>query len=274
MTLAFLGWSVPIQILFNGLALGLGYAVIAAGIVLIFRSSGIINFAQAAMGAFGVASFVVLFQTYDLPYPIAAVLGVAGAAALGVGTELLVVRRLFNSSRVVLLIATVGVAQLIALLILEVLPDVQGGAIPVAFDAAWAEIHVTDSLVIGSRQTSLIVLIAPVLVWLAWFLNRTRTGLHIRAVADNPENARLIGVSPRRVSTLVWGLAAGVRRLHPDRHRADRDPDGGRARRRVVHRAPPAGPGDRHGRPDAVDPGRRRSAASRWGWPRRSSPST
>ena len=209
MTLAFLGWSVPIQILFNGLALGLGYAVIAAGIVLIFRSSGIINFAQAAMGAFGVASFVVLFQTYDLPYPVAALLGVAGAAALGVGTELLVVRRLFDASRVVLLIATVGVAQLIALVIVEVLPDVQGGAIPVAFDAAWAEIQVTDSLVIGSRQTSLIVLIAPVLVWLGWFLNRTRTGLHIRAVADNAENARLVGVSPRRVSTLVWGLAAG-----------------------------------------------------------------
>jgi ABC-type branched-subunit amino acid transport system ATPase component/ABC-type branched-subunit amino acid transport system permease subunit len=209
MTVALLGWTFPLQIVFNGLALGLGYAVIAAGIVLIYRSSGIINFAQAAIGAFGVASFAVLFQTYHLPYPVAAGLGVAGASLLGVGTELLVVRRLFNSSRVVLLIATVGVAQLISLLIIDVLPDVQGGAIPMAFDARWANIKVTDSFTVGSRQTSLILLIAPVLVALGWFLGHTRLGLHIRAVADHPENARLIGVSPRRVSTLVWGLAAG-----------------------------------------------------------------
>jgi ABC-type branched-subunit amino acid transport system ATPase component/ABC-type branched-subunit amino acid transport system permease subunit len=208
MTLALLGWSVPLQVVFNGLTLGLGYAVIAAGIVLIFRCSGIINFAQAAMGAFGVASFVVLFQNYHLPYPLAAVLGVAGASLLGVATELLVVRRLFNASRVVLLIATVGVAQLIAFLIFNVLPPVKGGPIPVALEAKWARFHIGDSLVVGTRQTSLVLLVAPVLVALGWFLTRTRLGLHIRAVADNPTNARLVGVSPRKVSTLVWGMAA------------------------------------------------------------------
>ena len=112
MIVALLDWSISAQVVVNGLALGLGYSVIAAGIVLIYRSSGIVNFAQVAMGAFGVASFVVLFQNYDLPYPVAMALGVAGAVVLGVVTELLVVRRLFDASRVVLLIATVGVAQL------------------------------------------------------------------------------------------------------------------------------------------------------------------
>jgi ABC-type branched-subunit amino acid transport system ATPase component/ABC-type branched-subunit amino acid transport system permease subunit len=209
MTLALLGWSVPAQVVVNGLAIGLGYSVIAAGIVLIYRSSGIVNFAQAAMGAFGVASFVVLFQNYDLPYPLAMALGVAGSVVLGVVTELLVVRRLFNAPRVVLLIATVGVAQLVSFLIVEALPDVEGGILPVAFDAAWADITVSDGLAVGVRQTSVIVLVVPVLVALAWFLNRTRLGLHIRAVADSPENARLVGVSPKRVSTIVWALAAG-----------------------------------------------------------------
>jgi ABC-type branched-subunit amino acid transport system ATPase component/ABC-type branched-subunit amino acid transport system permease subunit len=208
-TLGLLGWSVSGQIVFNGMAIGLGYSVIAAGIVLIYRSSGIVNFAQAAMGAFGVAAFVVLFQNHSLPYPLAMALGVAGAVVLGVVTELLVVRRLFHAPRVVLLIATVGVAQLIAFLIIEVLPDFRGGAIPVAFDAEWAAISLGDSLSIGRRQTSVILLVAPVLVALGWFLNRTRTGLHIRAVADSPENARLVGVSPKRISTLVWGMAAG-----------------------------------------------------------------
>ncbi|MCU1453132.1 MAG: transporter related [Acidimicrobiales bacterium] len=208
MIVGFLSWSIPLQVIFNGLTLGLGYSVIAAGIVLIHRSSGIVNFAQAAIGAFGVATFVVLFQNASLPYPLAALLGVAGAVVLGVATELLVVRRLFESSRVVLLIATVGVAQLVALAILEALRNVKGGPIPVAFGARWAELHVSKSLVIGTRQTSLIILVVPVLVGLGWFLTRTRLGLHIRAVADSPENARLVGVSPRRVSTLVWALAA------------------------------------------------------------------
>ncbi|HMG39987.1 MAG TPA: branched-chain amino acid ABC transporter permease/ATP-binding protein [Acidimicrobiales bacterium] len=209
MILALLDWSFSAQVAFNGLAIGLGYSVIAAGIVLIYRSSGIVNFAQAAIGAFGVASFVVLFQNYDLPYPLAMALGVAGAVAIGVLTELLVVRRLFDAPRVVLLIATVGVAQLVTVLIVEALPDVQGGVIPVAFDATWAEIQVSDGLTIGPRQSSLILLIVPVVVALGFFLSRTRLGLHIRAVADSPENARLVGVSPKRVSTLVWGLAAG-----------------------------------------------------------------
>jgi ABC-type branched-subunit amino acid transport system ATPase component/ABC-type branched-subunit amino acid transport system permease subunit len=207
--LALLGWTVSLQAVFNGMVLGLGYAVIAAGLVLIYRSSGIINVAQAAVGAFGVNAFVLLFLNYDIPYPLAMAVGVAASVAIGVITELLVIRRLFDASRVVVLIATVGVAQLITFLIVDALPDSEYGGIPVAFNAEWANIQVTDSLRIGPRETSVLLLIIPVLVGLAYFLNRTKFGLHIRAVADDAENARLVGVSPKKVSTVVWGLAAG-----------------------------------------------------------------
>ena len=206
---AFLGWNVPAQTLFNGMVLGLGYAVIAAGLVLIYRCSGIINVAQAAVGAFGVNCFALLFRNYGLAYPLAMLLGVAVAVLTGVLIELLVIRRLFDASRVVLLIATVGVAQMIAFLIYSALPDAQSGRIPIALDSAWAKFTITDSLRLDVRQTSVLVLITPVLILLGWFLTRTRFGLHIRAVADSADNARLIGVSPKRVSTVVWGLAAG-----------------------------------------------------------------
>lgn len=209
MTIELLGWSISSQIVLNGMTIGLGYAVIAAGLVLIYRASGIVNFAQAAMGAFGVAVFVLAFQNLNLPYALAMIVGVAGAVAVGVLTDLLVVRRLFEAPRVVLLIATVGVAQLIAFLMIEVLPAFEGGPIPVAFDAPWAELHIGDSLTITPRQTSVVLLVAPVLIWLGWLLTRTRTGLHIRATSDSPENARLVGVSPKRVNTLVWAMAAG-----------------------------------------------------------------
>ena len=75
----------------------------------------------------------------------------AGAAALVVGTELIVVRRLFNASRVVLFIATVGVAQLIALVIVVVLPNVVRRH-PGGVRAPWAEIEVTDSLGSGAGR--------------------------------------------------------------------------------------------------------------------------
>ncbi len=203
------GWSITGQALLGGTVVGLGYAVIAAGLVLIYRSSGIVNVAQASMGAFGVNIFILLFNDYDIPYPLAMLVGIGGAVVAGVITELLVIRRLFNSSRVVLLIATVGVAQLIALLIIEALPDVDPGPFPVAFDAGWAEFSISDRVNVGARETSVLVLLIPALVVLGLFLTRTRFGLHIRAVADSPENSQLVGVSPRRVSTIVWGLAAG-----------------------------------------------------------------
>ena len=209
LALSWLGWSVPLQAVVNGMVIGLGYAVIAAGLVLIYRSSGIVNFAQAAMGAFGISVFALMFINYDLPYPLAAFIGIASSAILGAATELLVVRRLFESSRVVLLIATVGIAQLIIFLYTTALPDPEFGSLPIAFDAKWAEIQIGDSLRLGARETSVVLLVVPVLGALGYFLTRTRTGLWIRAVADHSANSRLSGVSPKKVSTLVWSLGAG-----------------------------------------------------------------
>ena len=99
---SWLGWTLPAQVIFNGAVRGLGYAVIAAGLVLIYRSSGIVNFAQAAFGAFGVALFALLAIEYSVPYWLAAIAGVAAGIAFASVTELVIVRRLFNASRVVL----------------------------------------------------------------------------------------------------------------------------------------------------------------------------
>ena len=201
------GWTVSAQLLFDGAVRGLGYAVIAAGLVLIYRSSGVVNFAQAAFGAFGVNLFALLAVEHGINYWIALVVGVAAGVVAAVVTELVVVRRLFDASRVVLFIATVGVAQLILSIIGLAMPDIFG-PIPVAFSGEWATMEF-DSLRVGDRQTSVILLIVPVLLALGVFLTKTRFGLHIRGVADSPENARLVGVSPRQVSTIVWGLAGG-----------------------------------------------------------------
>ena len=111
-----LGLVMTQQALFYGVVFGLIYAVFAAGFVLVYRSTGILNFAQGEIGAFGVALFALFHVQYDVPYWLAFAFAIVATALIGMVIELTVVRRLFNSPRLVLLIATVGVAQLLLFL--------------------------------------------------------------------------------------------------------------------------------------------------------------
>ena len=111
-----LGIEITQQALFYGVVFGLIYAVFAAGFVLVYRCTGVLNFAQGEIGAFGVALFALFHVQYGVPYWLAFVFAVVATAVIGMVIELTVVRRLFNSPRLVLLIATVGVAQLLLFL--------------------------------------------------------------------------------------------------------------------------------------------------------------
>jgi ABC-type branched-subunit amino acid transport system ATPase component/ABC-type branched-subunit amino acid transport system permease subunit len=200
MTLAF---TISQQIVFNGFIRGMVYGLVAIGIVLIFRASGVINFAQGQFGALGASVMSVLFVNYGWSFWASLPLAIVIGAALGGLTELLVVRRLFTQPRLLLFVATIGVSQVILLLQLQ-LPTVdQNLAFPTPFDDIWT----FGNLTVRSEQ--LVVLIAvPVLVAvLAVLLQKTRFGLSVRTAADNPSGASLSGVRVKAVSTQVWILA-------------------------------------------------------------------
>ena len=108
-----LGITVGQQSLVLGLVTGLTYAAFAAGFVLIYRSTGVLNFAHGEVGAFGVALFVLLLAQYGLNWWLSFVLALAACAAMGMAIELVVIRRLFTSPRLVVLIATIGVGQIV-----------------------------------------------------------------------------------------------------------------------------------------------------------------
>ena len=116
-------------------------------------------------------------------------------------------RRLSKAPRVVLLVATIGAAQLL-LFVQFVLPDIASyRAFPTAFDASSGRSAAWWS----GPSTSWRWSCCPLLVaGLAWFLERTRTGVAVRASADNPDAARLAGIGVKRVSTIVWALAGGL----------------------------------------------------------------
>ncbi len=212
-----LGIEITQQALFYGVVYGLIYAVFAAGFVLVYRCTGILNFAQGEIGAFGVAIFALFHVQYGVPYWLAFVSAVVATALIGMVVELSVVRRLFSGPRLVLLIATVGVAQLLLFLRIS-LPQISaGGGFPLPFTGRWRP---TGSLMVLPREI-LVLVVAPVVIMaLALFMTRTSFGLAVRASASNADTARVYGISVKRTSTIVWTIAGRVRGRDRDPHRA------------------------------------------------------
>src|SRR3954465_4862893 len=93
------------QIAFNGVVQGLVYGLLAMAIVLVYRSSKVINFAIGSMGLIGSALLVLLTVQYGIPYWVALAIALVAGVAYGAIIELAVVRRLFNAPRVILLVA-------------------------------------------------------------------------------------------------------------------------------------------------------------------------
>jgi ABC-type branched-subunit amino acid transport system ATPase component/ABC-type branched-subunit amino acid transport system permease subunit len=194
-----------------GIASGLQVGLLAVGLVLVFRANRFINLAQAQMGAIASCSLAVLVFRFGTPYwmalPTALVIGVATGALV----ERLLMWRLFQASRLVLLVATIGISQLILLAVVAgpLKPDAQRLAAegyPQPFDTRWE----VGTAVLTSSQILTIVVAPAIAVALSLVLNRTRTGRAIRGAASNPDAARLSGISVRRTSLLVWALAGFV----------------------------------------------------------------
>jgi branched-subunit amino acid ABC-type transport system permease component len=193
------------DLLVIGLVTGTTYALLGIGLALIYRLNKILNLAHGEIGAFGAAVVAVLAVRYDWPFVPALVVGIAGGAALGGLTELVVIKRLGDRSAVVVMVATLGAGQLAALLRVS-LPDVELFApYPTLTDA---------SLTIGSVELSgaeigALVLAPTVALAIWWLLARTTAGAVVRATSANPEATRLAGVNASAVSTAVW-VGAGA----------------------------------------------------------------
>ncbi|HEX9684136.1 MAG TPA: branched-chain amino acid ABC transporter permease/ATP-binding protein [Acidimicrobiales bacterium] len=197
-----------------GITVGLQSALLAVGLVLIYRASRFINFAQAQMGAVAASVLAVLVFDFDLPYPLALVVALVAGGLTGAGIERLLGWRLFDKSRLTLLVATIGVAQLVLMsTIIGPLALDQGRlateGYPQPFTLSWR----VGSFVLNSSQVTTLVVAPLIAVGLMMFLTNTKTGKAIRAAASNPDAARLSGVSVRKVSLLVWVLASTVSSL-------------------------------------------------------------
>lgn len=198
-----LAFQLPAQALATGAMTGLTYAVLAAGLVLVYRATRVVNFAHGDAGAFAALVLGKLVVDHDWPYLAALACALLAGAAVGALMELVVVRRLFHAPRLVLLVATIGLSQLLFALTLLVFDIDNATNFPVPFERT---LRLGPIELLGPELLALVA-IPPLVLFVALFLGRTPYGIAIRASAENPDAALLAGISVKRVSTVVWVLA-------------------------------------------------------------------
>ena len=193
------------EIVVVGALTGMAYAVLAAGLVLVYRATRVINFAHGEIGAFGAAVLAKLVLDHGWNFWVALVVVLAVGGGVGALVEIGVIRRLSRGPQLALLVATIGIAQLLLVAQL-LLPKVRlENAGP--FPSPLGQTLTIGNLVLTSAHFMIIAFVPAVVVALGYFLQRTPWGLAIRAAADNRDAAELAAISTRRVSTMVWVLA-------------------------------------------------------------------
>ncbi|MGQ0630521.1 MAG: ABC transporter permease subunit [Sporichthyaceae bacterium] len=204
--------GLPLGVVLQGIVLGSLTGLSALGLVLVYRSSRIVNFAQAALGSAAALLAVQLFQVRGWNYYLALLFGLVVAVGVGVLCDRLVVQRLFWAPRLILTVATIGLAQILSGLQLAV-PSIVGGSSGFAglqgsFDVPFDVQFTFEALVFNGAHVMVLIAVPIVLILFAIFLRTTAVGVGIRATSSNAERAMLLGIPVRRLSTLVWALAA------------------------------------------------------------------
>ncbi len=200
-------WGPPAGIVVQGALLGGLSALLALGLALVYRANRILNFAQGDLGAAPASLAVLLVVSSGTSWLVAFVTGIAAAVVLGAAVELLVVRRFFRSPRLILTVATIGLAQVLAGLGLLLPRWFDVGLPPQSFPAPFDVSFTVDPLRFSGNDVVALLTIPLAFAGLAVFL-RTRFGVAMRACADDADRAALVGIPVRRVHSVVWMIAA------------------------------------------------------------------
>jgi branched-chain amino acid transport system permease protein len=198
------------EVLIGGLLAGVMYSLVALGFVLIYKASGVFNFAQGAMVFFAALTFVGLQEKFALPFWGAFVLALAAMVVLGILTERIVLRPLVNQPQITLFMATIGLSFFIEGLAQLIwgtnvrrldlgIKDEPIAAVLERFDMAISTFDLTAALVAGVLVTVLAV-----------FFQVTRVGRALRAVADDHQAALAVGIPLKQIWAIVWSVAGFV----------------------------------------------------------------
>ncbi|HYD56732.1 MAG TPA: branched-chain amino acid ABC transporter permease [Burkholderiales bacterium] len=198
------------EVLLGGLMAGVLYSLVALGFVLIFKASGVFNFAQGAMVLF--AALAVARLSERMPLWVAILLAVAIMVALAWLVERLVLRPLVNQEGVALLMATLGVTYFLDGFGQTVWgSDIYSIDLGIAREPVMVLEKVFEGGILINRDDVAAAVVAIILVGLlALFFQKTATGRALRAVADDHQAAMSIGIPLNRIWVIVWSVAGIV----------------------------------------------------------------
>jgi ABC-type branched-subunit amino acid transport system ATPase component/ABC-type branched-subunit amino acid transport system permease subunit len=209
MTVVFPGaW--PAGLVVQGAVFGASAGLLALGLVLVYRTTRVINLSYGAMGAFAAEVGVFAYGKLHVPWGLCIVLAVAAGAGAGVGVDALL-RRFDHAPRLVVTVATIGLLQVFTALqfglpyLLHgslVVPPFSTGLSHLRFAIGHTPFHGNDLLAVA--------LVPFALAGLSWFLLGSETGTAVRAMAENSERAMLLGIPVRRLSRMVWILVGAL----------------------------------------------------------------
>jgi ABC-type branched-subunit amino acid transport system ATPase component/ABC-type branched-subunit amino acid transport system permease subunit len=202
--------GLPPGVVLLGVVLGSLTALTAMGLVLVYRAARVINFAQVAIGSAAATLTYELATVWGWSYWPSVGAGLAFAAVLGAAVDVLVIRRFFTVPRLILTLATVGLAQVFAGIEVGLpgLFDDSGSLLSGSIDVPLAVTHEVKPILFQGGHFMIMLAVPLVMAGLVYLLKGTAAGRGIRGAAENMERARLSGVPVRRLSTAVWVLAA------------------------------------------------------------------
>jgi branched-chain amino acid transport system permease protein len=198
-----------IEVLAGGLLAGVMYALVALGFVLIYKASGVFNFAQGAMVFFAALTFVSLVER-GWNFWLALIVTLAVMVLFGIATERVVLRPMINQPPITLFMATIGLT-----FVLEGLSQLIWGSQPHGLELGIPDVPMewlSQKWNINISQFDLFAaFVAGLLVAvLAVFFQKTRIGRALRAVADDHQAALAVGIPLQHIWAIVWGVAGFV----------------------------------------------------------------
>ncbi len=194
-----------IEVVIGGLSAGVMYSLVALGFVLIFKASGVFNFAQGVLALFA-ALTLVGFMDWGIPAPIAVLMTAAVMVVLAYAIERLVLRHLVNQEQIILFMSTLGLAYF-----LEGLGDTLWGSNVKRLDLGIPEASFEiQGVLLNQFELVAAASAATMVAVLAVFFHRTRVGRALRAVADDHQAALSVGIPLKSIWVVVWSVAGLV----------------------------------------------------------------
>ena len=193
-------------LLVAGLFTGMVYALVALGFVLIYKASGAINFAQGEFVMFGGFLTAACLQLYGLPLIVSVIIGLGFMVLLGIILERIVLRPLIGRDVIAIIMATIGLASILRGSLLLIW---QAKTLDLPLPIQTAPYLVAGLVIKPIHVLGAVISLGFIGVFSFIFL-RSRTGIALRAVADDTNTSQAMGINVRRYFALVWAVAGVV----------------------------------------------------------------